>query len=172
MTKHTVLGRIAIVATLLVVMLSASVSTAYAGWLYVYLDEYPPDWTEGHIDAVDHSTGWDGSAKHDIAGDHTAWGRWEVPFYNTSYGHWWVWIPLNYGDLDAYVWYKKYPGSAGGDTEWTPVFQELHANEWVDLGWLDQQGPDGYLELSAAACCCCLEYPQVWWDEAYLAWAY
>jgi len=180
MTKRAVLERIAVAIVLLSVMLPVSVFTAYAAyWEYVYLDEYPPDWTEGNIQGVDSSTGWGGSARYDTAGDDTAWGKWHVPFGGdgAGKGDWWVWIPLNGGNLDARVYYKKDPGYGHpGSTcspaypEWVLVYQENHADEWVYFGWLEPQCNNGGLYLSAASCVWCLEYPQVWWDEVYLGW--
>lgn len=171
MNKQALIQRIAVALAVAAVMFSTSVLTVLA-WQYAYLDEYPPDWVQGRIDKVDYSTGWGGSAKWDIAGDYTAWGHWLIPFGGTGHGHWWVWIPLNYGPLDAWVYYQKNPGSApGGHSEWVLVAQEYHANEWVDLGWLEPQKADAWLGLNAADCVACLDWPQVWWDEAYLAWA-
>jgi len=169
--KHITRQRILTAILLAAILLSAFSITAYADyWNYAYLDEYPPDWSEGGPITIVQGVGWGGSAKRGVAGG-SAWGKWHNPFCcGAGTQVWWAWIPYNTGDLDAWVYYELNPGSGSGYPEWHLIHQELYADEWVYISDNHNAWTDSYMLLAANACEKPYEYPEVWWDEAYIAW--
>ncbi len=151
---------------------SSSVRFAYAdSWQYVYLPEDGQYWEQGpRPNVINSTTGWGGSAKVAASGDPTAWGKWKVPFSGAGQAHWWVWIPRNGGDPDAFMYYELHFDEGTSSYLWG-VDQEAIADAWVDLNYTFVSAWTGVLMLKSTRChpYFCLGY-EVWWDEAYLTW--